>query len=113
MCGRIPEPKNVPRPASENWCLGKGATLDERFTMVMNGTALFISALALAATPIVVVLSQDSSVDQDVRLPAFAAASPQRHHQPSQVTHRVRRTEPKARCTASATTAHAACRGRR
>jgi hypothetical protein len=80
--------------------------------MTMNGTALFISALALAATPIFVVLSQDSSLDQEVRLPASAAASPQRH-QSAQVTRGTHRTEPKARCTAPATTAHTPCRGRR
>jgi hypothetical protein len=83
--------------------------------MAMKGTALFIAAMALAATPIAVVLSQDSSVDQELRVPASVAASPrhQQEGQPSHVTRSSHRTEPKARCTSSTTTAPNSCRGLR
>jgi hypothetical protein len=86
----------------------------------MKGTALFLSAMAVAATPIVVVLSQDSSFDQELRAPVSKVVPPRdQQHQPSEVVRSMRRTDSKAGCASSATTAPtapaapSACRGRR
>jgi hypothetical protein len=86
----------------------------------MKGTALFISAMAVAATPIVVVLSQDSSFDQEMRAPVSRVVTPRdQQHRPSEVIRSMRRTDSKARCASPAPTAPAAptapsaCRGRR
>jgi hypothetical protein len=80
----------------------------------MKGTALFISAMAVAATPIVVVLSQDSSFDQEMRAPVSRVVTPRdQQHRPSEVIRSMRRTDSKARCASPAPTAPSACRGRR
>jgi hypothetical protein len=81
--------------------------------MAMKGTVLFISAMGLAAAPIFVVLSQDSSVDQEVRAPGFAAATSQQGRLPVQITRGMHRTDPRAQCTQYAHPAHASCSGRR
>jgi hypothetical protein len=79
--------------------------------MAMNSTALFISAMALAATPIFVVLAQDSSVDQEIPAPSSAAATQPHQRQPSSVTRSVHRNAERARCTSTGT-AHPSCRAR-